>query len=89
MSILFFQHFLRDHPNRTTLPPSTISVSRRSRRSYPKTIRVDQGSEFVSRDLDLGAYVNNVTLDFPRPGKPTDNAFIDTSRERENRQNPA
>jgi transposase InsO family protein len=23
---------------------------------YPKTIRVDQGSEFVSRDLDLWAY---------------------------------
>lgn len=44
---------------------------------YPKTIRVDQGSEFVSRDLDLWAYTNNVTLDFSRPGKPTDNAFIE------------
>ena len=45
---------------------------------YPKTIRVDQGSEFVSRDLDLWAYANNVTLDFSRPGKPTDNAFIES-----------
>jgi putative transposase len=44
---------------------------------YPKTIRVDQGSEFVSRDLDLWAYANNVTLDFSRPGKPTDKAFIE------------
>ena len=44
---------------------------------YPKAIRVDQGSEFVSRDLDLWAYANNVTLDFSRPGKPTDNAFIE------------
>jgi putative transposase len=44
---------------------------------YPKTIRVDQGSEFVSRDLDLWAYTNGVTLDFSRPGKPTDNAFIE------------
>jgi len=35
---------------------------------YPKTIRVDQGSEFISRDLDLRAYANNVTLDFSRPG---------------------
>jgi putative transposase len=43
---------------------------------YPRTIRVDQGSEFVSRDLDLRAYTHNVTLDFSRPGKPTDNAFI-------------
>lgn len=44
---------------------------------YPKTIRVDQGSEFVSRDLDLWAYARGVTLDFSRPGKPTDNAFIE------------
>ena len=45
--------------------------------AYPKAIRVDQGSEFVSRDLDLWAYQNNVILDFSRPGKPTDNAFIE------------
>jgi len=45
---------------------------------YPETIRVDQGSEFISRDLDLWAYRNGVTLDFSRPGKPTDNAFIET-----------
>ena len=44
---------------------------------YPKMIRVDQGSEFISRDLDLWAYANNVVLDFSRPGKPTDNAFIE------------
>ena len=44
---------------------------------YPRAIRVDQGSEFISRDLDLWAYAHNVTLDFSRPGKPTDNAFIE------------
>jgi putative transposase len=44
---------------------------------YPKTIRVDQGTEFVSRHLDLWAYAKGVTLDFSRPGKPTDNAFIE------------
>jgi putative transposase len=44
---------------------------------YPKTIRGDQGSEFISRDLDLWAYANDVTLDFSRPGKPTDNAYIE------------
>lgn len=44
---------------------------------YPKVIRVDQGTEFVSRDLDLWAYTHNVVLDFSRPGKPTDNAFIE------------
>lgn len=44
---------------------------------YPDSIRADQGSKFISRDLDLWAYQNNVTLDFSRPGKPTDNAFIE------------
>ena len=44
----------------------------------PKTIRVDQGTEFVSRDLDLWAYTRGVVLDFSRPGKPTDNAFIES-----------
>ena len=43
----------------------------------PVSIRVDQGTEFVSRDLDLWAYQRGVTLDFSRPGKPTDNAFIE------------
>jgi putative transposase len=37
----------------------------------PRTIRVDQRTEFVSRDLDLWAYQRGVTLDFSRPGKPT------------------
>jgi len=45
---------------------------------YPQSIRVDQGSEFISRDLDLWAYQKDVVLDFSRPGKPTDNAFIES-----------
>ena len=45
---------------------------------FPKAIRVDQGTEFVSRDLDFWAYQRGVTLDFSRPGKPTDNAFIES-----------
>ena len=45
---------------------------------FPKAIRVDQGTEFVSRDLDLWACQRGVTLDFSRPGKPTDNAFIES-----------
>lgn len=47
------------------------------RRARLPTIRVDQGSEFISRDLDLWAYAHGVVLDFSRPGKPTDNAFIE------------
>ena len=45
---------------------------------YPKMIRCDNGPEFVSRDLDLWAYQRDVTLDFSRPGKPTDNAFSES-----------
>ena len=45
---------------------------------YPRSIRVDQGSEFISRDLDLWAYQKGVVLDFSRPGKPTDNSFIES-----------
>ncbi len=48
------------------------------RHGYPKSIRADNGPEFVSRDLDLWAYQNDVALDFSRPGKPTDNAFIES-----------
>lgn len=54
------------------------------RMHWPKEVRcicsgqVDNGSEFISKVLDKWAYENNVTLDFSRPGKPTDNPFIET-----------
>jgi len=46
-------------------------------RSRPEKIRVDNGPEFTSKKLDQWAYINHVELDFSRPGKPTDNAFIE------------
>jgi putative transposase len=46
-------------------------------RGLPEKIRVDNGPEFTSRRLDQWAYLNKVELDFSRPGKPTDNAFIE------------
>jgi len=45
---------------------------------YPETIRLDNGPEFISKELDLWAFVHGVTLDFSRPGKPTDNAFVES-----------
>ena len=47
-------------------------------RDLPRTIRVDNGPEFTSKLLDQWAYLNGVELDFSRPGKPTDNAFIES-----------
>jgi putative transposase len=44
---------------------------------YPKTIRVDQGSKFTYHDLDLWAHTHDIIIDFGRPGKPTDNVFIE------------
>jgi putative transposase len=41
----------------------------------PQRIQVDNGSEFISKALDKWAYDNKVTLDFSRPGKPTDNTL--------------
>ena len=48
------------------------------RGTAPAKIRVDNGPEFISRALDQWAYMNKVTLDFSRPGKPTDNAFVES-----------
>ena len=47
-------------------------------RGAPKSIRVDNGPEFVSKALDRWAYEQGVTLDFSRPGKPTDNAYVES-----------
>ncbi len=47
-------------------------------RGVPTSIFCDNGSEFVSASMDLWAYVNGVRLDFSRPGKPTDNAVIES-----------
>jgi len=46
--------------------------------ALPERIKVDNGSEFISKAMDLWAYDNEVKMDFSRPGKPTDNAFIES-----------
>ncbi|GGM82515.1 hypothetical protein GCM10010967_59830 [Dyadobacter beijingensis] len=44
---------------------------------FPERIQCDNGSEFISKEMDLWAYSNGVTLDFSRPGNPTDNPYVD------------
>jgi putative transposase len=46
--------------------------------AVPERIQVDNGSEFISKALDRWAYEHAVTLDFSRPGKPTDNPSIES-----------
>ena len=47
-------------------------------RGVPKFLFCDNGSEFTSQAMDLWAYQNGVKIDFSRPGKPTDNAFVES-----------
>lgn len=47
-------------------------------RALPARIQADNGPEFVSISLDKWAYDHGVVLDFSRPGKPTDNPFIES-----------
>jgi putative transposase len=47
-------------------------------RGYPATIRTDQGPEFTGRALDQWAHANSVTLTLTQPGKPTQNAYIES-----------
>src|SRR5690606_15047092 len=44
----------------------------------PKKIQVDNGSEFISKEVDRWAYEHQVELFFSRPGKPTDNPYIES-----------
>jgi putative transposase len=41
-------------------------------------IAVDNGPEFISKALDAWAHRNDVKLEFSRPGKPTDNAYVES-----------
>lgn len=57
-----------------------VAVMERLRqgRGLPQRIQTDNGSEFISMALDRWAYEHQVTLDYSRPGKPTDNPFIES-----------
>ena len=48
------------------------------RGAIPRSITVDHGTEFTSRALEDWAYQRGVQLDFIRPGKPIENAHIES-----------
>lgn len=47
-------------------------------RELPSRIVVDNGPEFISNALDAWAYERGVKLHFIRPGKPVDNAYMES-----------
>lgn len=52
------------------------------RRGYPRSIRVDNGSEFYSKAMDRWAYLRGVQLEFIRPGRPVENAYAESFNSR-------
>lgn len=56
-----------------------VSVLNRlvAQRRAPRFLFAENGSEFSGRLLDMWAYHYKVQIDFSRPGKPTDNSFIE------------
>jgi putative transposase len=49
-----------------------------TQRGKPKYLFADNGAEFTGRLMDMWAYHHGTRIDFSRPGKPTDNAFIES-----------
>lgn len=47
-------------------------------RGCPEVITTDNGPEFAGITLDRWAYNNRVRIDFIKPGKPVQNAFIES-----------
>jgi putative transposase len=47
-------------------------------RDLPARAQVDNGPEFISMTLDRFVYDQGITPDYSRPGKPTDNPFIES-----------
>jgi putative transposase len=48
------------------------------REGLPEVIMIDNGPEFAGKALDEWAYRNGVKLQFIRPGKPVENAYIES-----------
>lgn len=65
----------------TTFPSSlvTLILDRLiARRRSPQVLQIDNGTEFTCRHFDAWAYARGIRLDFIRPGRPVENAFIES-----------
>ena len=65
----------------TSLPAARVIAALEqlaAERGLPESVVVDYGPEFISRRLDIWAYQHGVELVFIRPGKPVENAYIES-----------
>lgn len=71
--VLFADHSIGAHKVVEALE-STIFTGK----SLPQAITINNGPEFAGRVLDAWAYGQGIMLDFIRPGKPTENGYIES-----------
>jgi putative transposase len=66
--------------NRSLTSESVVCVLGKLASSYglPKAITVDNGPEFTSKVMAEWCETNKVQLQFIKPGKPIENAFIES-----------
>ncbi|EBS0850428.1 IS3 family transposase [Salmonella enterica subsp. enterica serovar Carno] len=77
----FSQECLAIHAGKSLKGEDVVRIMEALRvpdKRLPVRIQTDNGSEFISKSLDKWAYEHGVTMDFSRPGKPTDNPFIES-----------
>jgi putative transposase len=78
---IFSRYCLAIEVRKSFTSMNVVEVMERLKQKYnvtPNMIRLDNGPEFIGKDLDRWASFNNVTLDFSRKGKPTDNSFCES-----------
>ena len=61
-----------------SIPGLTVTRALDSVGVLPKIFNIDNGSEFTGKAMDQWAHEKGIKLDFIRPGKPNENAFIES-----------
>lgn len=61
-----------------SIPGSTVARALDAVGVLPRSFTIDNGSEFTGKVMDGWAFHKGIKLDFIRPGKPNENAFIES-----------
>jgi len=80
MTALLLETAFVDEAGQSMTGKDVASVIERlvAERGGPDRIQSDNGSEFISRAMDKWAYDHGAVMDFSRPGKPMDNATVES-----------
>jgi len=64
-----------------SLPATAVTIAldkAMATKGQPEVITLDNGTEFTSRHFDAWAFKRGIRLDFIAPGRPVENAFIES-----------